>query len=72
LETWGPYILGASVIFAVLTNFLYKKYEKVRLLIDRFMLKIYIVGAVITPLPNARAGSIIIFIFPSLFSYQLG
>jgi general secretion pathway protein F len=47
LETWGPYILGASVIFAVLTNFLYKKYEKVRLLIDRFMLKIYIVGAVI-------------------------
>jgi len=47
LETLGPYILAAGVFVAVGINFAYKKYEKVQLIIDKLLLKIYIVGAVI-------------------------
>jgi len=47
LRTFGPYIIGMAIIVAVIINILYKKYEKVRLYIDKFMLKIFIVGQVI-------------------------
>jgi general secretion pathway protein F len=47
LRVFGPYIVAISIIFAVTINYLYKKYEKVRLKIDKIMLKVYIVGAVI-------------------------
>ena len=47
LRVFGPWILGASIIMMGVINFLYKKYEKVALFIDRMMLKVYIVGDVI-------------------------
>jgi general secretion pathway protein F len=47
LETFGPYILAIGVIVAIAINIAYKKYDKVRLLIDKLLLKVYIVGAVI-------------------------
>jgi general secretion pathway protein F len=47
LETFGPYILGVSILVAIIINFAYKKYEKVQLIIDKILLKIYIVGSVI-------------------------
>jgi general secretion pathway protein F len=46
-RAYGLYILtGALIIFAILT-FLYTKNEKARFKIDKFMLKIYIVGSAI-------------------------
>ena len=47
LRTFGPYIMGISIIFMGITNYMYHKYEKVELKIDKWMLKIYIVGDVI-------------------------
>jgi general secretion pathway protein F len=46
-ETYGLFVLtGALIIFGILT-YLYNTNEKVRLQMDKFMLKIYIVGPVI-------------------------
>jgi general secretion pathway protein F len=47
LRVFGPWILGGSIIFMGVTNFLYHKYESVELKIDKWMLKVYIVGDVI-------------------------
>ena len=47
LRTFGPWILLGSVIFGIVINFLYKKYEEVKLIIDKWMLNVYIVGDVI-------------------------
>ena len=47
LRTFGPWILLGSVISGIVINFLYKKYEEVELIIDKWMLKVYIVGDVI-------------------------
>ena len=47
LRTFGPWILGGAIIFMGVTNFLYHKYKNVELKIDKWMLKVYIVGDVI-------------------------
>ncbi len=47
LETFGPYILVGSIVFMGVINYLYRKYYKVKLKIDKWMLKVYIVGDVI-------------------------
>ena len=47
IRTFGPYILGLGISFTIVINYLYKKYEEVTLFIDKIMLRIYIVGAVI-------------------------
>jgi len=47
LQTFGLYILSVSMGVAILINFSYQKYEKARLIIDKLLLKIYIVGQVI-------------------------
>ena len=47
IRTFGPYILAIGIIAMIIINILYHKYEKTRLLLDKFMLKIYIVGSVI-------------------------
>ena len=47
LRTFGPWILLGSVISGIVINFLYKKYEEVELIIDKWILKVYIVGDVI-------------------------
>jgi len=47
LENYGVYTLvGAGIIFVII-NLLYNKSEKMRLLMDRLLLKVYIVGPVI-------------------------
>jgi len=47
LKTMGPWIIGISVIMMGVINYLYNKKENVKLLIDKWMLKVYIVGNVI-------------------------
>ena len=47
LRVFGPWILGGSIVFMGVTNFLYHKYKEVELKIDKWMLKVYIVGDVI-------------------------
>ena len=47
LRTFGPWILGGAIIFMGVTNFLYHKYQNVELKIDKWMLKVYILGDVI-------------------------
>jgi len=44
ITAYGPYILGFAVILSLIINLLYKKNEKVRLFLDKFMLKIFIIG----------------------------
>ena len=44
LTAYGPYILFFAVAISVLINISYKKNEKVRLFLDRLMLRIYIIG----------------------------
>jgi len=44
LTAYGPYILAGSIGLSVVLNILYKKYDKVKLFLDRFLLKIFIVG----------------------------
>ncbi len=46
ISTYGPYILGAAVLLAVIYSKIYKTSEKVALNTDRFLLKVYIVGIV--------------------------
>jgi general secretion pathway protein F len=47
LRTFGPWILGFGVVMMGVVNYLYDKYEKVEFIIDKWMLKVYIVGSVI-------------------------
>ena len=47
LRTFGPWIVGISIIMMVVINYLYHKYEKVEIFMDKLMLKVYIVGDVI-------------------------
>ena len=44
LTAYGPYILFFAVMFFILINVAYKKNEKVRLFLDRLLLKIFIIG----------------------------
>ncbi|NPA11534.1 MAG: type II secretion system F family protein [Epsilonproteobacteria bacterium] len=46
LEAYGLYILGAAMFGFLVLNYFYNKNEKVRFYMDRFMLKVYIVGTV--------------------------
>jgi len=46
LRTFGPYIIVGGISFMVIVNYLYRKYKKVELFIDKWMLKVYIVGVV--------------------------
>ena len=46
ISTYGPYILGASVVFAMAFSKIYKTNEKVALKTDQLLLKTYIVGPV--------------------------
>ncbi len=47
IKTFGGWILGLSLLMMVTTNYLYEKYSSIRLFIDKIMLRVYIVGAVI-------------------------
>ena len=47
LRNFGAWIIGISVIIMGIINFLYHKYDDVKLFIDKIMLKVYIVGDVI-------------------------
>jgi len=47
LRVFGPWILGLGMIMMFIINYLYHKYEEVELKIDKWMLKVYIVGDVI-------------------------
>ena len=47
LRVFGPWIAGISIVMMGIINYLYHKYEKVELYIDKLMLKVYIVGDVI-------------------------
>ena len=53
LKTFGPFILGFSIIAVTVINYLYLKNSKIKLLLDKVILKIYIVGDVIE---NAMLG----------------
>ncbi|ADN08494.1 type II secretion system F family protein [Sulfurimonas autotrophica] len=44
LIVYGPYIIVSAVILSIFINILYKRSEKVRLYLDKLMLKIYILG----------------------------
>ena len=47
LKTFGPWIVTGGIISMGIINYLYHKYEKVKLKIDKWTLKIYIVGDVV-------------------------
>ena len=47
LRTFGPWIMAISIIMMGVINYLYHKYKEVELKIDKWMLKVYIVGDVI-------------------------
>ena len=47
LRVFGPWIVGISIVMMGIINYLYRKYEEVELKIDKWMLKVYIVGDVI-------------------------
>ena len=47
LRVFGPWIVSLGIIVMGIINYLYHKYEKVTLLLDKWMLKVYIVGKVI-------------------------
>jgi len=53
LRTFGPFILGFSVITMGVINYLYMINDKVKLFLDKIILKVYIVGDVIE---NAMLG----------------
>jgi len=47
LRTFGPWILGVSVIMMGIMNYLYNTNKKVTMFFDKIILKVYIVGDVI-------------------------
>ena len=44
IKDYGPYVLGGGVVVAAIISYLYSKSERVRLFLDRLMLKIFIIG----------------------------
>jgi len=46
IRTFGPWIAGISIIMMGIINYSYKHYEKVEFFIDKWILKVYIVGKV--------------------------
>ena len=44
INAYGPYILASGIIIFILINTLYKKNERVRLFLDRLLLRIFIIG----------------------------
>lgn len=44
ITVYGPYVLGMAIGFSIVINAMYKKNDKVRLLLDRLMLKVFIIG----------------------------
>ena len=44
LTAYGPYILASSIGISLFINIMYKKSDKIKLLLDRVSLKIFIVG----------------------------
>ncbi|MEA1982079.1 MAG: type II secretion system F family protein [Campylobacterota bacterium] len=46
ISTYGPYILIGAVLLAVVYSKMYKNSEKIALMTDKFMLKVYIIGIV--------------------------
>jgi len=44
ITAYGPYILASAIGFSIVINTMYKKSDKVKLFLDRFMLKIFIIG----------------------------
>jgi len=47
IRVFGPWIAGVSIVMMGVINYLYHKYPKVEIFIDKLMLKVYIVGNVI-------------------------
>ena len=64
IEHYGLMILGIAVLIFGIINYFYKTNEKVKLLIDRYMLKIYILGKVIKLAMLGR----FVFVFNSLIN----
>ncbi|MEA2112211.1 MAG: type II secretion system F family protein, partial [Campylobacterota bacterium] len=46
ISSYGPYILAGAVVLASIYSYMYKKSETLALKSDKFILKVYIVGAV--------------------------
>ena len=44
LRVYGPYILAGAVIIAVIIAYFYKKNDNIHMLLDKLILKIYIIG----------------------------
>ncbi len=44
LSTYGPYILGSAVLFAIVISYMYKNNANVQMFLDKLILKIYIIG----------------------------
>ncbi len=44
IKDYGAYIVGGAVVVATIISYLYSKSERVRLLLDRLILKIFIIG----------------------------
>ena len=64
IEHYGLMILVIALVIFGIINFFYKTNEKIRLLIDRYMLKIYILGRVIKLAMLGR----FVFVFNSLIN----
>ncbi len=64
IEHYGLMILGIAVLIFGIINYFYKTNEKIKLLIDRYMLKIYILGKVIKLAMLGR----FVFVFNSLIN----
>jgi len=64
IEHYGLFILGIAIVIFGVINFFYKTNEKVRLIIDKYMLKIYILGKVIKLAMLGR----FVFVFNSLIN----
>ena len=64
IEHYGLMILGIAILIFGIINYFYKTNEKIKLLIDRYMLKIYILGKVIKLAMLGR----FVFVFKSLIN----
>jgi len=64
IEHYGLMILAVAIVIFGIINYFYKTNEKVRLLIDKYMLKIYILGKVIKLAMLGR----FVFVFNSLIN----
>ncbi len=46
IKSYGPYILGFSILFSSLYSLLYSQIQNIKLYTDRFILKIYLIGII--------------------------